>query len=163
MRRYWRRGRAERLAPEARRGPWSRVVNALDGTPAAGALRKTIDEAWASPALPQRTKALVFAVVARALGCPHAAGEVEALAAESGLEPAELESIVTHLGAPSLSPVEAALVPFARVTARARPVQLQQRARALREALAPEQVVEVVGLCALANALCRLGVVAELT
>jgi hypothetical protein len=80
----------------------------------------------------------------------------------TGLAPAEIEPILTHLGSPALDPIEAAIVPFARGTIRGRPTQLQQRTRALRERLRSEEIVEAVGVCALANAICRLGVVAQI-
>jgi AhpD family alkylhydroperoxidase len=160
--RSWRRARSQPLPPEARQGPWSALVVALDGLPSARALRATLDEALTSSTLPLRTKALVFAVVARSLGCSGGQREAAALAERAGLGAAELDEIVAHLGAPGLAPADAALVPFARVTTRARPIQLQQGLRALREVLTPEETVEAVGLCALANSLCRMSLVTEL-
>jgi hypothetical protein len=46
-----------------------------------------LDDAWASPLLPRRTKALVCAVVARSLACPRGEAEAARLAAEEGLAP----------------------------------------------------------------------------
>jgi len=46
-------------------GPFAFLTERLDGLPHARVLRKTLDEAWTSPHLPPRTKALVFAVIAR--------------------------------------------------------------------------------------------------
>lgn len=162
MRRRWRRVGVEPLTPAQRSGPWSALVCALDGLPAARALRTALDEMWASSALSQRAKALVFAVVARGLDCPLGEREARRLLEATGLPAGEIDTVLTHLGSPALDPVEAAIVPFARGTIRGRPVQLQQRTRALLERLRPAEVVEVVGVCALANALCRLGVVTQL-
>src|SRR5437899_2321420 len=50
--------------PEPNEGPFASVVAALEGSPAAGVLRRAIDGALASPVLPRRTKMLLFAVVA---------------------------------------------------------------------------------------------------
>jgi AhpD family alkylhydroperoxidase len=60
-----RRGRVAPLPAERRMGPFSPAVLALDGLPVAFALRDVIDDAWSSSILPLRTKAFVFAVVAR--------------------------------------------------------------------------------------------------
>jgi AhpD family alkylhydroperoxidase len=155
------RARAAYLAPERARGPWAYLVAALDGLPSARALRETLDAALASAALPKRAKALIFAVVARGLDDSQGTREAADLLAECGLDPERAEPILTHLGSPELDPVENALVPFARGTIRGRPQQLQQRTRALLDVLSPDQLVEAVGLAALANAVTRLGVVTE--
>jgi AhpD family alkylhydroperoxidase len=162
MRRRWRTSAAARLRPEQKSGPFAYLSNALDGLPAAAALRKAIDEMWESTLLSRRAKALLLAVVARGLGCPLAEREARALLEATDLPADAIEPILTHLGGTELDPVEAAIVPFARATVRARPAQLQQRTRALLERLPPERVIETVGVCALANKLGRLGVVAQL-
>src|SRR6059036_807801 len=73
------RQRAPEPAPRPNTGPCAAVVAALDGCPAAGVLRRTIDGAWASEVLPRRTKALVLAVVGKALGAAHAEREARRL------------------------------------------------------------------------------------
>lgn len=155
------RARAAELPPSPARGPWAYLVGALDGLPSARPLRETLDAALASPVLSKRAKALIFAVVALGLDGPLAAREAGELLAECGLTPERAEPILTHLGSPELDPIENALVPFARGTIRGRPLQLQQRTRALLDALSPDQLVEAVGIAALANAVTRLGVVTE--
>src|SRR5205814_2269099 len=92
-------GQVGELTPAARAarpddGPCAAVVAALDGSPAAGVLRRTIDGAWASAVLPRRTKTLMLAVIARALGCAHGEGEARRLLAAEGLPPAELDGIL---------------------------------------------------------------------
>ncbi|MEX2208808.1 MAG: hypothetical protein WEF50_21540 [Myxococcota bacterium] len=162
MRRRWRMSAAAKLRPEQKTGPFAYLSNALDGLPAAAALRTALDAMWESPLLSRRAKALVFAVIARGLGCPLGEREARRLLESTELAPEAIDSILTHLGGAELDPIEAAIVPFARATIRARPAQLQQRTRALLERLRPEVVVETVGVCALANNLGRLGVVAQL-
>ncbi len=162
MRRRWRPGGVTVLPPGFASGPWSPIVRALDGLPAARVLRTSIDEALASEVLPRRAKALIFAVVARGLDCGWGCEEATRLLEETGLTPDQIESILMHLGSPDLDPVESAIVPFARGTIRGRPVQLQQQGRALFQRLRPEQVAEAIGTSALANAICRLGVVTQL-
>ena len=137
-------------------------MRALDGLSAARALREVLDAAFASPVLSPRAKWLVFAIVARGLGCEQAGREAARALAELGLPEAKLEPILQHLRSPELDPIESALVPFARGTIRGRPLQLQQHGRALVERLEPEQIVEAIGVAALANVVGRLGVVTQL-
>lgn len=153
-----RRRRAPRvpLPAEMRAGPYAELVLRLDGLPAARALRRVLDEAWGSPLLPARSKGLVFAVVARGLGCPRSEAEAKRLLAVEGLAADEVERVLTHLGSPALDPLEAAVVPFARETIRYLPVQVQRRARELFERLDHRQFIELVGIASLANAVCRL-------
>jgi AhpD family alkylhydroperoxidase len=162
MRKRWRMSAAATLAPEQKSGPFSYLVCALDGLPVAAALRTVLDEMWESTLLSRRAKALVFAVIARGLGCHLAEREARRLLESTDLAADAIEPILTHLGSAELDPIEAAIVPFARATIRARPAQLQQRTRMLIERLPPEVVIETVGVCALANNLSRLGLVAQL-
>jgi AhpD family alkylhydroperoxidase len=156
------RERMALLAPERARGPWAYLVGALDGLSCARALRETLDAAFASPVLPKRAKALIFAVIARGLDDAPSAREAGDLLAEAGLPPERAEPILTHLGSPELDAVENALVPFARGTIRGRPMQLQQHTRALLDAVSSEQLVEAIGVAALANAVTRLSVVTDI-
>jgi AhpD family alkylhydroperoxidase len=156
IRRMRRRGPPERLATEARVGPYEQLVAAFDGLPAAGVLRNVLDEAFAAPGLPRRTKALVFAVVARGLGCSISEAEAARMLAADGLAPAERDEILAHLSSPQLDATEAALLPLARDTIRYRPVQIQRRSRVLLEGIGVAPFVEFVGLTGLANAVCRL-------
>jgi len=134
------------------------VVAALDGSPAAGVLRRAIDGAWASDVLPRRTKTLMLAVIARALGRAHGEQEARRFLAAEGLPPAELDDILANLGSPRLDAREARLVPFARETVRYQPAAIQRRMRELARGLSPEEFLEVVGIAALANAVCRMSV-----
>jgi AhpD family alkylhydroperoxidase len=154
-------GRPETLAPELRAGPFADFVVALDGLPAARMLRTTLDDAWRSGVLSPRAKALVFAVVARGLNCPVSEREARALLAREGLDDGVTDEILATLASPRLDPIEAAVVPFARETIWYQPAQLQRRARALAATLSAEQFVELIGLAALANSVCRLAVVLD--
>jgi AhpD family alkylhydroperoxidase len=162
LRAYARPGRPEPLPPTARQGPFAPFVLALEGLPAARALRSIVDDAFASPVLGARAKALVFAVVARGLDCPLSEREATRLLGEHGLDAPEVAAILAHLASPRLDPLEAALLPLARETIRYRPAQIQRRSRAFLERFGPEAFVEFIGVAALANAVCRLGVLTEL-
>ena len=118
---------------------------------------RTLAETWASPHLNRRCKLLVLAVVARGLACEACELDVgEALQAE-GLKEATLSRILTHLNDPELDPVERLLVPFARETIWYEPALVQRRARGLRDHLSSPQILEAIGVAALANGFCRMG------
>jgi AhpD family alkylhydroperoxidase len=154
-----RRGRPEFLPSELKTGPFAYVDLELDGLPAARISREFCDSAWRSPILPQRAKALVFAVVARGLGSKRSEDEAKRLLAPRGLDEGEVDEILAHLASPKLDPIEAAIVPYARETIRCRPADIQSRGRKLRERLSVEQFLELAGVVCVANATCRLSLV----
>jgi alkylhydroperoxidase family enzyme len=91
----------------------------------------------------------------------RAEGEArEALAAE-GFGSADVEEILANLGSPKLDARERLLMPFARETVRYRTGAIQERTRALGETLSAEEVVEAVGITALANSVGRLSILLE--
>jgi alkylhydroperoxidase family enzyme len=157
------RGQAEHvsLAPTQRTGPFATTINALDGLPVAPRMREIVDEAWASPLLPQRTKALIFAVVARGIRCPLSERESTRLLIEDGMNPADVEAALAHLG-PGLDERERAAVSLARESIWYRPSSLQRHALSVRGLFTRQAFVEMIGVAALANMLCRLGVGVEL-
>jgi len=82
--------------------------------------------------------------------------DLEALAAAQKPAIDDAEQILAHLGGPGMGADETALLAFARDTIWYEPIQIQRRARELRERLSAAQCVEAVGVVALANSLCRL-------
>src|SRR5207249_3617500 len=80
--------------PQPNDGPYAPVVAALDGSPAARVLRRAIDDAWASEVLPRRTKTLVFAVVARALGCARSEAESRVALEREGLGARDVDEVL---------------------------------------------------------------------
>jgi AhpD family alkylhydroperoxidase len=151
-----RHGQAAALAPLPPY-PYARLVEFFAGSPIGPALAKTLAEMWASPSLTLRCKLLIFAVIARGLGCEACADEAARSLQAQGMSDAEIEHVLTHLDAPNLDPVERVLVPFARETIWYEPAPLQRRARTVRDQLSGTQFVEAIGVLALANGLCRLG------
>lgn len=151
------------LAPPAPNDsdPFSYLVRACGDLPIARLLYDSIGEAWASALLSRRAKALVFAVVARGLGCLRSEREACRLLAEQGLEPEEIDRILSHLASPALDPMEAEIVPFARETIWCRPAEIQRRGRRLRDRLDTAQFLELAGVAGIANMVCRLGAVVE--
>ena len=154
-------GKPETLTPELRGGNFGYLVEALDGLPAARALRNLIDDAFATSILPVRTRGLIFAVVARAIGCPYSEAEARRILAEDGLPGETVDDILRHLGSPELDTVDELVVPFARETVHVQAADIQRKARKLADELGNDIFLEVMGFCALANMICRLGVVVE--
>jgi AhpD family alkylhydroperoxidase len=157
MRNFRKRETPEPLTDSERKGPFAARINALDGIPAARALRGAVDACFASDILTARAKALVFAVVARALGDRGYEREATELATSGGLEAADIAEILGHLASPALDDVERIVVPFARETVWYRPIQIQRRAREVQQALRADEFTELIAVASLANALGRLG------
>jgi alkylhydroperoxidase family enzyme len=151
--------RPERLKPDERQGILAQVVVGLDGLPFARSLRRSLDGMWNSPLLPKRTKALVIAVVARALGCPMLEKELTELLVTEGLKSEQIAEILAHLTSSALDPVERIAIPFARETVWYEPAQIQRRGREVMKELSREQFVELVAVASIANMVCRLGIV----
>jgi AhpD family alkylhydroperoxidase len=156
-----REGRPEFLSDDQKTGLYTDLVLALDGNPSARLLRKILDDAWTSPHLPKRTKGLIFAVIARGLGCAYSEREAFRLLEAEGLERQKVEEILAHLASTELDPTEAQVVPYARETIWYEPVRIQQRGRHLQEHLSTPQVLETIGIASLANMVCRLGIVLD--
>lgn len=162
--RWWfgHRRHAPAPLPEPNGPPCAEVVAALAGSPAARVLRRVIDDAFGSPLVPRRTKLLVLAVVARATSCAHGEAEARGELAREGLSAAEVHGVLAHLGGPGLDDLERLLVPFARETVPyQKPTLLQERVRVVTDGLPPAVTLEVAGVVALANALCRLSVLLD--
>jgi alkylhydroperoxidase family enzyme len=139
------------------------VTGAFDGLPHARALRSVIDEAWASPHLPVRSKALVFAVIARGLGsldCEREARRLLAAEDEVFTDDA-VDDMLANLASPLLTAAETRILPYVRETIRYQPAPVQRRGRALREKLNNAEFVETVGAAALANMVCRIALATD--
>jgi uncharacterized peroxidase-related enzyme len=161
FRRVRRRSPPVRLAPGEAEGPFAPIVTALDGLPLARVLRGLLDEVLDSELLSREVKLLVFAVVARALGCPHCEGEAVRCFREVGGPEEVAAEVLAHLTCAKLDPLEASILPFARETIRYEPIHIQRRGRELAAQLGRERFLEVVMVCALANAVVRLRVLTE--
>jgi alkylhydroperoxidase family enzyme len=162
-RRLVHRQRAPEPPPASNDGVGAAIVAALGDSPAAGVLRATVDEALGSPVLPRRTKLLMLGVIARALDCRHSERDATAALVAGGMSPRDVEETLAHLASPSLDTREAGLLPFARETVRCQPLEIQARTREVATALelSVEQLLEVVGMTALANTLCRASVLVD--
>jgi alkylhydroperoxidase family enzyme len=139
------------------RGPFQDVLTGMGDVPAVHLIRRTIDRALASPALPRRAKLLVIAVVARSMPCAATEAEATRLLADEGLGADDVAEILKNLGSPKLDPLESLLVPFARGSVRYEFLEVQDRVeRELAPKLSRDQLIEAVGIAALANSVVRL-------
>lgn len=136
--------------------PYGRLVAAFSGSPIAAALMRTLDELWASTILSRRCKLLMFAVVSRGLPCEVCEVDLVRVLIDEGLSPDAVQRTLSRLDAPELHPMERLLLPFVRETLWYEPAALQRRIRMLREQLSPPQLIEAIGVAAMANALCRM-------
>jgi uncharacterized peroxidase-related enzyme len=140
-------------APE---GPFAGLLLQFEGSPIGPVLSATLEGMWSSPILSRQCKALMFAVVGHGLGCDNVQEELARVLETEGLTMDEAERILAHLGGPDMGAAESALLAFARDTIRYEPIQIQRRARELREKLSVAQFVEALGVVSLANSLGRL-------
>jgi AhpD family alkylhydroperoxidase len=152
-------GAPEFLGDERKSEPLSYVSFALDGLPSGRVHADLTAEAWSSPVLTERCKALIFAVIARGLGSQLLEQEAVELVAQRGLDRDAIEEALSHLASPELDPIEALAISFARETIRYRPEDIQRRAAELREKLSQEQFLELIGVAGLDNASARLSLV----
>lgn len=137
-------------------GPWAFAIEALARLPAGRCLRHIIDEACESPVLPHSSKLLVFAVIARAVNCARSEREAVRLLIEADMAPESVGEVLRHLHSSQLDPTQVAIVEFARESVRYRPSEIQRGAHELRKSLGEGSMVELIGIMALGNALCRL-------
>jgi len=68
----------------------------------------------------------------------------------------------SNLGSPKLDAREAKLVPFGRETVRYQTAAIQRRMRELTPGLSAPEILETVGVVALANAIGRLSVLLDI-
>jgi alkylhydroperoxidase family enzyme len=150
------------LDATARQGPFAPFVNALDGLPVAPRLRTALDACLRGSSLGPRATALVFAVVARGLGCPLSEQEGRRLLQADGMPAEEIDTALAHLTAPSLGALERTAAALARDSIWPQPATLQRHVRSVRPLFSRRQFVDLIGCAALANACCRLSAAVDL-
>ena len=137
-------------------GPFGSILAAAAGVPAATIFRTALDGAFASNVLPRTTKALMFAVVARTLGCRASEQEARNLALAGGLDADAFESALATLSCTAFPASHARLLAWVRDTVYYQIGPIQRETEALARELAPLETLEAIGVAALANAMVRL-------
>jgi alkylhydroperoxidase family enzyme len=142
-------------------GPYSGIVALINGTDGAGTLDDAVRGAFATRVLPVRTKAWVFAIVARGLDCKVCDQESARLLTAEGVTATAQERILASLSGPELDATERVLLPWVRETIHYQTEVMQRKTRELRGRLDDGVVLEAIGLAALANTCARLGLLAQ--
>ena len=142
-------------------GRFGAILVPLAGLPAAKVMKSALDGAFESDVLGRTTKALMFAVVARTLSCPHCEREATKLLASEGMSSAEIESALATFQSDRLRPHESGLLSWARETVHYDTSRIQQKTRILAAELGDSALLEAIGVAALANATVRLAMLQE--
>lgn len=137
------------------------VVAPLANLPSYKVMHSMLQGAFASDVLPVATKALIFAVVARTLGCPMCEQEAMRLLAQEGLGESEIETALSTLEWKGLAPQQSGLLSWARNTVYYETGTIQPLTRQLGAAIGDAALLEAIGVAALANATVRLGMLVE--
>lgn len=160
MRRNFARKAAQPLTTEELASPFATSLRGVQTAPGARVLLTALEGAARSTLLPPGVKGLMVAVIGRALGCATCEQAGRAAAAAT-LDPDVVDEAVMRLGSRALRPEEELLLHFARSSVRYKPIEAQRLTRSLLEHYDEDQVVEAIGVCALANGTARLTVAAS--
>ncbi len=137
-------------------GPWDRLVNSFAGSPIQRVLGETMEAAWSSSHLSPQAKLLMWAIVAKSLGCQMSLEEARNQAASHSLPEDAIDRAIQSLHAPELNETENILLGFSRQTVWYQPAPLQRMARDVLQKTGEKTFLDAVGFLALCNAMCRL-------
>jgi alkylhydroperoxidase family enzyme len=144
------------------RGPFSNVIKALNGIPAAAIFQKGLEGAFSSRVLSTELKVLMFAVVARSLGCEFCHGATYSMAMDMGFTEHEFEDALSTLTSPRLNKQEQMILTWTRETIHYQTGPMQKRMRELAQDIDDDEILlEAIGVAALANSMVRLAVLLE--
>jgi alkylhydroperoxidase family enzyme len=148
-------------ADELKSGPFGEIVATVAGLPGAAMMKFALDGAFESTILSRTAKALIFAVVARTLGCGPTERAATKMLAADGLSAAEIESALQTLQSSRLKANESRLLGWARDTVYYQTPEIQKKTRALAADIDQATLLEAIGTAALANATARLAMLLE--
>jgi alkylhydroperoxidase family enzyme len=142
-------------------GPCAAIIAAAGNTLIAGWLRSLTDGWLASPLLPNRSKLLMLAVIAKQLGSQLCEEETVLSLGQEGLSALEIATILATLSSTVLTPLEATLLRWTRETVWYEPRVIQNSTRRLLAEIGEEKTLEAVGTAAVGNTLARLSLVRQ--
>jgi alkylhydroperoxidase family enzyme len=142
-------------------GPFFDIVSLLKGTMAVPLFDGALKGAFASPVLAVRTKAWVFAVVARALDCHLCETGAARLLEKEGVSAVSRARVLGALAGPELDATEKILLPWVRETVHYQTEVMQRKTHELRARVGDDVALEAIGLASLANACSRLSMLAQ--
>ncbi len=137
-------------------GPFGAIIAVTAGLPGATIFKNALDGAFASAVLPPATKALMFAVVARTLGCRESEAEGRRLALAAGFAAPEVDATLATLRCARLPAREEVLLAWARDTVHYQVSDIQAKTAARAAELGSAAALEAIGVAALAIAVVRL-------
>lgn len=137
------------------------VLLPLAGLPAARIMRDALEGVFASDVLGRATKALMFAIVARTMGCTLCETWASEMLIEDGMAPKEVASALESLRSDLLPASEAGVLPWTRGTVYYDTAKIQQETRVLAAEIGERPLLEAIGVAALANATVRLAMLHE--
>ena len=132
------------------------VLTPLAGLAAARVMKSALEGAFASSVLRPIPKAMIFAVIARALNCSNCESTACGLLSDQGMGNSEIASALADLQSERLAAGEAGLLTWARGTVHYDTGEIQRETRALAAAIGNAAVLEAIGVAALANATARM-------
>lgn len=142
-------------------GPFGAIMSTLAGLHGAAVMKAALDGAFASTVLQRRTKALMFAVVARTLDCPHTEQAARQLLTAEAFGDSEFDAALATLDSKRLAPHESSLLSWVRDTVHYQTSAIQHRTRTLAQEIGEAEVLEAIGVASLANATVRLAMLLE--
>jgi len=142
-------------------GAFGPVLAPLAGLPAARVMKGALDGAFASQVLEHQSKGLMFAVIARTLGCPHCESEARRMLAGAGLGRDVVDAALATLHTDRLPADQADLLAWSRDTVSYDTPSIQRKTRALAGSLDNAKMLEAIGVASLANATVRLAMLLE--
>jgi alkylhydroperoxidase family enzyme len=142
-------------------GPCARIIAAAGRNPTAAWLRELTDGWYASTLLPNRSKLLIMAVIARQLGSQLCEEEATEGLAREGFGPQETQGLLATLSGASMTQLEATLLRWTRETVWYEPRAIQASTRRLLAEVGEERALEALGCAAFSNSLARLALVRQ--
>ena len=142
-------------------GPCARIIAAAGHNPSAAWLRELTDDWYSSPLLPNRSKLLILAVIARQLGSQLCEQEAAEGLAREGFGPQETQSLLSTLSSVSMTGLEATLLRWTRETVWYEPRAIQNSTRRLLAEVGEQRALEALGSAAVCNTLARLALVRQ--
>jgi alkylhydroperoxidase family enzyme len=155
-------GRQEPPPAEYRNeGPCARTIAAAGRNPTAAWLRGLTDGWYDSPILPNRSKLLMLAVIARQLGSRLCEEEATEGLAREGFDAQQTRSFLATLSAAAMTALEATLLRWTRETVWYEPRVIQASTRRLLGEVGEQCALEALGSAAVCNSLARLALVRQ--
>ncbi len=133
------------------------VIRQLGKTVVAEWANNTVNECFSSDIIEGKTKLLMFATVARLLGCEYCEEQSCRALEARGLERTDTKRILETLNDGETDSTDSRLIEWARDTVWYEPAVIQSRTRELRDGIQDDRIViEAIATAALANSIVRL-------